>query len=76
MENLLEILEDINSDVDYSKEDKLIDNGILDSLDILSLVADIEDTFEVSIKSVDLIPKNFNSASAIYNLIQRLQKEE
>lgn len=76
MESLLEILEDINSDVDYSKEDKLIDNGILDSLDILSLVSDIEDTFEVSIKPVDLIPKNFNSAEAIFSLIQRLQKEE
>ncbi|MBE6050233.1 MAG: acyl carrier protein [Clostridium sp.] len=76
MENLLEILEDINSDVDYSKEDKLIDNGILDSLDILSLVSDIEDEFEVSIKPVDLIPANFNSAEAIFNLIQRLQKED
>jgi len=75
MEKLLEILEDINPDIDYATEDRLIDGGCLDSLSILSLVVELEDTFGIEITPVDLVPVNFNSAKAMWSMIQRLQKE-
>lgn len=76
MKELLEILENIDPDINYEAEDKLIDNGCLDSLSILSLVTELEDAFEIEIKPVDLIPTNFNSAKAMWSMIERLQKED
>lgn len=73
MEELLNILEDLNPDVDYETETKLIDNGLLDSMAILSLVSDLEDAFDVEITPVELVPANFNSADAIWQMIRRLQ---
>lgn len=70
MEKLMEILKDIRPDIDFEKEDKLIDGGILDSFDIISIVSEINDTFDVSINVADLLPEHFNSASAIWTLIQ------
>ena len=75
MKELLEILEGIYTDINYGEEDKLIDNGLLDSLSILSLVTELEDAFEIEIRPVDLIPSNFNAAESMWNMIQRLQKE-
>ena len=74
MDTLLEILEDIQPDVDYDTCTTLIDDRILDSFAILSLVADIEDNFEVKITPEELTAENFNSAEAMWNLIERLQK--
>lgn len=73
MEKLIEILEGLNPEVDYEKEDKLIDNRLLDSLTILSLIAEIEEAFDVEVPAVDIIPENFNSAAKIWELIQRLE---
>ncbi len=73
MEELLEILQELHSDVDYETETGLIDKGILDSFDIVSLVAEIGDTFDVEISAEHLIPENFNSAKALYALIQSLE---
>ncbi len=73
MEKLLNILEDLNPDVDYTTETKLIDNGLLDSMAILSLVSDLEDAFDVEITPVELVPANFNSADAMWQMILRLQ---
>ncbi|GAB6168452.1 hypothetical protein JCM1393_09120 [Clostridium carnis] len=75
MKELFEILESIDPDINYEVEDKLIDNGCLDSLSILSLVTELEDAFEIEIRPVDLIPANFNSAESMWIMIQRLQKE-
>lgn len=74
MDKLLEILEEINPDNDYIVEDRLIDDGLLDSLSLLTLVSDIEDCFSVEITPTDLIPENFNSAKAMWEMIQRLQQ--
>ena len=73
MEKLFEILEGIRPDVDFKENKKLIDDGILDSFDIVSLVGDLNDEFDVEITAVHLIPENFNSAEAIWALIQSLQ---
>ncbi|MBP5289116.1 MAG: acyl carrier protein [Clostridia bacterium] len=75
MEELLEILNGLHDDVDYENEEHLIDNGILDSLDIVTLIAEISDRFGVTITARDIAPENFNSASAMAALIRRLEEE-
>ena len=76
MEELIEILEDIEPGVDYATCTTLIDDHILDSFGILSLVSEIEDAFEVEVSPAELIPDNFNSAERIWNMICRLKGEE
>jgi len=73
MDKLLEILEDIQPDADYQTCNTLIDDGILDSFAILSIVAELEETFGVSVSPADIVPENFNSAKALWAMVQRLQ---
>lgn len=75
MERLIEILNDIEDGVDYETCTTLIDSNILDSLAIISLIAELEEEFDIQIPTVEIIPSNFNSAQAIWNLITRLQEE-
>ena len=75
MEDLLEILNDLHPEVDFEVEEHLIDEGILDSLDIVNLISEISEVFDVSITAKDIIPENFNSAKALYSLIQDLDEE-
>ena len=75
MEKLIELLEDIDDGVDYENCTTLIDDGYLDSLGIISLVAEIEEEFDVQIPTVEIVPANFNSAKSIWDLIVRLQEE-
>ena len=76
MERLYEILEDIQPDIDFETTENLIDNHILSSLSILSLIAELEDEYDVTIPAVEIVPANFNSAKAMWALIQRLQEDE
>ena len=76
MEALYEILKDLQPDVDFENEENLIDNHILSSLSILSLIAELEDEFDITVPAVEIIPANFNSAKAMWSMIQRLQEEE
>ncbi|MCI6296646.1 MAG: phosphopantetheine-binding protein [Eubacteriales bacterium] len=75
MEELLEILNDIQPGVDFENEKHLIDDHLLDSLSIISLVAELEDTFDVTIPAVEIIPDNFNSAEAMLEMLQRLRED-
>ena len=68
MERLIEILEDIQPDVDYETCTDLIDGHHLDSLSILSLVAEMEEEFDITIPTVEIIPENFNSAKPLWIL--------
>ena len=74
MEELLEILNDINSDIDYAVEDKLIDNKLYDSLSIISLISQICDTFDIEIGPKYIRNENFNSAEAMWKMIQEIQE--
>ena len=74
MDKLIEILEDIKPGVDYETCDTLIDDGLLDSFAILSIVSELQDEFYIAITPADIIPENFNSAGAIYKMICRLQE--
>ena len=76
MEKLIEILVEINPDIDYQKETKLIDDKLLDSFSIVNLVAEISDAFDIQISPKYLIPENFNSVEAMWNMIQKIQNEE
>lgn len=75
MEDVLKILEENFPDIDFAAENALIDDGILTSLDIVMLVGELSNAFDVEISVDDLLPENFNSATAIAALIQRLQSE-
>ena len=75
MEKLLEILGSLHSDVDFESEEALIDDGILDSLDIVTLVTEINAEFDVTIPAEEIVPENFNSAKALMELIEKLDEE-
>ena len=75
MNELMEILEQLRPDVDFENETGLIANGILDSFDIVSLVGELNDAFDIEIKPTDLVSENFNSAEAILALVEKLQDE-
>ena len=72
MDRLIHILTELNPDIDFEIEGALIDGGILDSFDIVTLVAEIDDVFGIQIPAEELTPENFNSAKALYVLVQRL----
>ena len=65
----------MHPDVDFETEEHLIDDAVLDSLDIVGLITEISESFDVTITARDIIPDNFNSAKAMYALIERLQNE-
>ena len=75
MEELLTILKNMHPEVDFTAEEDLIGEGVLDSLDIVTLVTEINSTFDVQIPPEALIPENFMSANAIWELIERLDEE-
>ncbi len=74
MEELMEILRELRPDVDFEKEDALIDDGILGSFDVTALINELMDVFDVEISMADLEPENFNSAQAIYDFVMSLKK--
>ncbi len=76
MEELMDILMEFEPGVDFEHCTDLIDGKILNSLEILSLVAEIEDVFDITIPTVEIVPDNFNSAQAMWDMICRLQEEE
>jgi len=75
MEALLNILSELHPEVDFETENALIDGKILDSFDIVTLVAEIDAEFDVQIPAEELVPENFNSAKAIFALIEKLLDE-
>ena len=72
MDKLMQILFELRPDVDFANETALIDNGVLDSFDIISLVSELNDAFSISISPADLDPENFNSAENMWKLIESL----
>lgn len=72
METLLKILSSLHPDVDFEATEDLVDDGILDSLDIVTLVTEINAELDVTIPAEEIIPENFNSAAALWALIEKL----
>lgn len=75
MEELMEHLKEINDDVDFSHASGLIDNHILSSLDVIQIVFMLKDEYDVTVPPAAIVPANFNSVEAIWNLVQKLQDE-
>ena len=76
MDELMEILEEIDPDIDYETETRLIDGKVLDSFSIVSLISQISETFDIEIGPQYLVPANFNSAAAMWKMIQEIQEED
>ncbi len=76
MDELYELLEDCCPDVDFRAETHLIDDELLESLDIVMIVGELNDRFDISISADDLLPEHFNSAEAIWNLVQQRMNED
>ena len=75
MDEFKELLSDVREDVDFEKEEALVDDGILNSFDILQIISAIGETFDLSVPASEIVPGNFNSAKAMQRMIERLQEE-
>lgn len=76
IQDIIEVLEDVEEDVDYQTCTTLVDDRVLDSFDILSIISALNDEFDISIPAKDVIPANFNSAAAMRDMVQRLVYED
>lgn len=75
MEKLIELLSEIRNDVDFENCEELVDDDILESLDILQIIAMISSEYDIEVPQKEIIPENFNSAKLIYEMIKRLEDE-
>ena len=75
MDELIDILSEIKPDVDFETCDTLIDDEMLDSFDIVTIVGELNDAFDIEITPVDIVPENFKTVQTIYDMIQRLSDD-
>ena len=74
MKKLMEILMELDDSIDWENETALIDERILDSFGVISLISELEEQFGIEIEASEIIPQNLNSADAMWKMIQRLQE--
>lgn len=72
MEKVIRILEEIKDGVDYNSCVTLIDDGIFDSFDIIQAINGLNEEFDIEIPATEIIPENFNSAKALFDMVNRL----
>lgn len=70
---LIDILVDINEDVDFENEKALVDDGLIDSFDITSIITALDETYDIRIEASEIEPENFNSVEAILETVKRYQ---
>lgn len=75
MEELIKLLKSVREDIDFKECTTLVDEGILDSFDIVEIINVIDDEYDIEVPAIEIVPENFNSAEAILNMIHRLQEE-
>ena len=76
MEKLLSVLKDVNEEIDYENSNALIDNHLLNSFDIIQIVVALNEAYDIRIPASEIVPANFNSAQALYAMVQRLLSEK
>lgn len=76
METIIEIIKGVKPAANIDENTRLIDDKILDSLAMISLVAELSDEFDVDITAQDIVPENFETPKAIMALIERLEDED
>ncbi len=75
-EQLLDLLSDLHPDIDFETAEGLIDRKVLTSFDVVSIAAELSETYGVELRAVDIVPANFNSAESIRALVERLLNED
>ncbi len=75
MEELLELLSELKPEIDFKTEKSLIDDGLLESFDVITLIAEMDDRFEIEVPAEEIIPENFNTAEGIWMLLERIRRE-
>lgn len=76
MEELMVLLTALKPEIDFERETELIDDGLLESFDVITLIAEIEDQFGIEVPAEEIVPENFNSAKDIWRLLEQLKEEE
>ena len=76
MEKLIGVLQEIKPDIDFESCTTLIDDELLDSFDIITIVSELSEAYDISIPASEIIPENFNSAQALYAMVQKLEEED
>ena len=76
METVLESLAKVKPNVDFKNANAIVDDGLLDSMDIVMLVGELNDEFDIEIQVTDLVPENFNTVDAIVKMVERLEDED
>lgn len=74
-ERVLEVLQGLHEDIDFEVEEKLVTDKILDSFDLVSLVTELGEEFDVEITARDFVEENFNSAKRLTDMVLRLMEE-
>lgn len=74
MQTLFDILMEIDDSIDWKNENAIIDDRILDSFGVISLVSELEDRFGIEIEASYVIPENFNSMGAMLKMIEELRE--
>ena len=74
MNEIIDILTELHDEVDFTTETGLVENGILNSLDIVAIITEIDDRLDVQIPAEEILPENFDSAEALWALVQRLDE--
>ena len=76
MEQLLSVLKELHPEVDFETAEGLVPGGILTSLDIIALIAEINAAFDVEVSAEEIVPENFDSAKTIWAMVERLMDED
>lgn len=76
MEELMELLSALKPEIDFEREQELIDDGLLESFDVITLIAEIEDQFGIEVPAEEIVPENFNSAEDMWRLLEKIKGEE
>ena len=72
MNELLEALKRANPKIDYESSDKLVTDKVIDSIDMTSILAELEETFDIEIDMEYIVPENFDSVEAMWKMVQEL----
>lgn len=76
MEELMNLLTALKPEIDFEREKELIDDGLLESFDVITLIAEIEDQFGIEVPAEEIVPENFNSAKDMWRLLEQLKGED
>ena len=74
-DKIKEVLENIRPEFDFADSDNFLEDGLLDSFDLITLVSSLDQTFEISIEGTEMTPENFQNINAIEKLVQKYVKD-